>query len=109
MDHAWRKWMWTVQEIVLARSAKLTCGGKSASWGYLGESTAFALEVPRFNTRLRFGRPIDEAVFDETTAGDDAGRNVPRLFEDDTVLEIEGVSVDQVEKLGDACPSFAAG
>ncbi|KAH7129464.1 heterokaryon incompatibility protein-domain-containing protein [Dactylonectria estremocensis] len=67
MDHVWWTRVWTVQEIVLARSAILRCGAKSASWSHLSKLAAFALEVSHHNT-LSFGRPMDEAVFDEMTA-----------------------------------------
>ncbi|KAK4241747.1 HET-domain-containing protein [Achaetomium macrosporum] len=66
MSHAWWKRMWTVQEIVLSRSADLRCGSKSASWSHLSQLAAFAFEVARHST-LGFGRPMDEAVFDEMT------------------------------------------
>ncbi|KAH7161049.1 heterokaryon incompatibility protein-domain-containing protein [Dactylonectria macrodidyma] len=67
MDHVWWTRIWTVQEIVLARSATLRCGAKSASWSHLNKLAAFALEVSRHNT-LGLGRPMDEAIFDEVTA-----------------------------------------
>jgi hypothetical protein len=66
MDNVWWKRVWTVQEIVLSKSASLRCGAKSASWSHLSMLAAFALEVSHHNT-LGFGRPMDEAVFDEIT------------------------------------------
>jgi hypothetical protein len=66
MDHVWWTRVWTVQEIVLARFASLRCGAKSASWSYLSQLAAFALEVSHHNT-LGLGRPMNEAVFDEMT------------------------------------------
>ncbi|VUC32415.1 unnamed protein product [Clonostachys rosea] len=67
MENAWWTRIWTVQEIVLAGSATLRCGSKSASWGHLSKLAAFALEVSHHNT-LGLGRPMDEAIFDEVTA-----------------------------------------
>ncbi|CAI6017311.1 unnamed protein product [Clonostachys chloroleuca] len=67
MENTWWTRIWTVQEIVLAESATLRCGAKSASWDNLSKLAAFALEVAHHNT-LDLGRPMDEAIFDEVTA-----------------------------------------
>ncbi|KPM42083.1 hypothetical protein AK830_g4460 [Neonectria ditissima] len=67
MNHVWWTRVWTVQEIVLAKSAILRCGAESASWSHLSKLAAFALEVSRHNT-MGLGRPMDEAIFDEMTA-----------------------------------------
>lgn len=66
MNNAWWTRVWTVQEIVLAGSALLRCGSKSASWGHLVQLSKFAIEVSHHNTINAFGgRPMVEAVFDE--------------------------------------------
>ncbi|KAH6975010.1 heterokaryon incompatibility protein-domain-containing protein [Ilyonectria sp. MPI-CAGE-AT-0026] len=67
MNNVWWTRVWTVQEIVLAKSATLRCGANFASWSHLSKLAAFALEVSHHNT-LSWGRPMDEAVFDEMTA-----------------------------------------
>jgi len=66
MNNDWWKRIWTVQEIVLSKSATLRCGSKSVSWGHLVTLAAFAFEVAHHNT-LGLGRPMVEAVFDEIT------------------------------------------
>lgn len=66
-DNPWWTRIWTVQEIVLAKSAVLRCGADSASWAHLQMLSSFAFEVAHFNT-LTVGRPMDEAIFDEVTA-----------------------------------------
>jgi hypothetical protein len=39
----------------------------------------------------------------------DAGWSPPKFLDDDDVLEMEGVSVDEVRNLGDVCPRFPMG
>lgn len=39
----------------------------------------------------------------------DAGWNPPKFLVDDDVLQVEGVSVDEVKDLGDVCPKFPDG
>ncbi|KAH8900709.1 HET-domain-containing protein [Thozetella sp. PMI_491] len=80
MGFAWWTRIWTVQEIVLARSAILRCGAKSTSWDYLSKLAAFALQVSHHNT-LGWGRPMVEAVFDEITG------QISRLY-----LEVSSLS-----------------
>lgn len=67
-DNPWWTRIWTVQEIVLARSAVLRCGAESASWEHLNTLSLFAFEIAHHNT-LTIGRPMEEAIFDEVTAG----------------------------------------
>lgn len=67
-DFAWWNRIWTVQEIVLARSATLICGRRAADWRHLVKLAAFAFDVAHYNTLNGFGgRPMDEGVFDEIT------------------------------------------